>query len=63
MYKGQTGIKGQVNVRLDADEYIKIKALSGAENRSMSKYATMIVKNYLKAKKLPRQWKKWIKGD
>jgi hypothetical protein len=53
MYKGKPTIKGQVNVRLNADEYIKLKALSDADRRSMSNYAAIIIEDYLKGKHLP----------
>ena len=53
MYEGKLGIKGQVNVRLNADEYIKLKALSIADRRSMSNYCTIIVEDFLKGKHLP----------
>jgi hypothetical protein len=53
MYEGKTGIRGQVNVRLDADEYIKLKALSNADRRSMSNYAAIIIEDFLKGKHLP----------
>jgi hypothetical protein len=53
MYKGQTGIKGQINVRLDVDEYIKLKVLSDAERRSMANYAAIIIEDFLKGKHLP----------
>jgi hypothetical protein len=53
MYKGRSNIKGQVNVRLEADEFIKLKALSYADRRSMSNYATIIIEDFLKDKHLP----------
>jgi hypothetical protein len=53
MYKRKTSIKGQVNVRLEADEYIKLKALSYADRRSMSNYAAIIIEDFLKDKHLP----------
>jgi hypothetical protein len=56
MYKGKAGIKEQVNVRLEADEYIKLKALSYADRRSISNYAAIIIEDFLKDKHLsPKQ--------
>jgi hypothetical protein len=63
MYKGKANIKGQVNVRLDADEYIKLKALSDADRRSMSNYCTIIVEDYLKGKHLPPKQNARIKNE
>ena len=63
MYKGQTGIKGQVNVRLDADEYIKLKALSDADRRSMSNYCSIIIEDYLKGKHLPIKQNARVKNE
>jgi hypothetical protein len=56
MYKGKASIKGQVNVRLEADEFIKLKALSDADRRSMSNYCAIIIEDFLKDKHLsPKQ--------
>jgi hypothetical protein len=63
MYKGKTGIKGQVNVRLEADEYIKLKALSYADRRSMSNYCTIIVEDFLKGKHLPPKQNARVKNE
>ena len=49
--------KGQINVRLDIAKYNKLKALSKADNRSMSSYTTIIVEEFLKGKYFPRKRK------
>ena len=63
MYNGKTGIKGQVNVRLEADEYIKLKALSYADRRSMSNYAAIIIEDFLKGKHLPPKQNARVKNE
>jgi hypothetical protein len=56
MYKGKASIRGQVNVRLEADEFIKLKELSDADRRSMSNYCAIIIEDFLKGKHLsPKQ--------
>jgi len=57
MYKEKANKKGQVNVRLEADEFIKLKALSNADRRSMSNYCTIIIEDFLKDKHLPPKQK------
>jgi hypothetical protein len=54
----RTVFKAQVNARLNPEEFMKLREFSYAENLSISRYASIIIENYLNDKQLQRKLKK-----